>query len=191
VTTSTSTSTTTTTTETQTSTTTSTATRPPKEFYESPAQIAETIESIVPGCATYILEDESDVSQYPAADLSQPGATEFFGINEAESCFGLFPGLFILIYTSPQTRLHTTVTSAYFGCVLGWANQVQYIYGDTWAIDAPYVQDFPGEEVAQLTGGIFNTQPCESFMAAYSQVIGDDPPPPQTPADTLESLLGE
>jgi hypothetical protein len=172
-------------------TTTASATSPPTGSYESIIQLAETLESIAPDCARYVADGESDVSQYPAADLSQPGVTEFFGIDEVGSCFGLFPGLFIFVYTSQQSRLHTTVTSAYFGCVLEWADQIQYVYGDSWAIDAPYIQDFPGEEVAQLTGGTFNTQPCETFMAAYNEAIGDDPPPPQTTTDTLKSLLGE
>jgi hypothetical protein len=163
----------------------------PAESYESTVELAETLESVAPGCADSISGGEYDVSQYPAADLSQPGATEFFGIADAGSCFGLFPGLFLFIYNSDQARQHTTVTSAFFGCVLEWTDQVQYVYGSHWTIDAPYIQDFPGPEVARLTGGTFNSQPCELFMDAYTKTLGEAPPPPDTPSDLLISLLGE
>jgi hypothetical protein len=163
----------------------------PTGSYETTIQIAETIESIAPGCADSIADGESDVSQYPAADLTQSGVAELFGIVDSGSCFGLFPGLFLFIYTTPQTRLHTTTTSAWFGCALGWTDHIQYVYGANWAVDAPYFRDFPGGELARLTGGIYNSQSCESFMAAYSELLDDDPPPLQTPSETLQALLGE
>ena len=157
-------------------------------------ELAELVESVAPGCAEAIQDGQSNVTQYPAADLSQAEAAEFYGVVEAESCFGLFPGVFLLVFESPDSRVYTTVASAWLGCVLGWTDTVQYVYGPDWIIDAPYWEGFPGEDVAQLTQGIFNFRPCETFMDSYTQELGEDfiiDLTPVPPLDVLRTVLGE
>ena len=88
-------------------------------------------------------------------------------------------------------RLFTTVRSAWFACVLGWSDDVRYVYGSEWLIDAPYAEGLPGEDLAQLTDGTFVIQTCESFLTAYSAAIGVDPPMPDVDLDVVRSVLGE
>lgn len=185
------------TTSSTTSSTTTTTTLPPTTTVASlPAtEIAALIESVAPGCATTIETGQSDVTQYPAADLSQVEAAEYYGVVEAESCSGLFPSLFFLVFDSPESRVFTTFMSAGFGCVLGWTDTIQYVYGPNWVVDAPYWEGFPGEEVAQLTTGTFNFQTCDAFFSKpeTDQIFDEvtDGLPTRPDQSVMSSLLGE
>lgn len=171
------------------STTTSTSTTAPAPPPGPALELAELLEPLAGGCAESIANGEADVSQYPAADLTQPNAVRFYGIEDVASCFGLFPGIFILVFDSPDSRLYTTVASAWLGCSLSWTDGVRYVAGSEWAIDAPYWEEFPGEEVAQLTDGKFTTRSCEDFMDAYAQEIGEDFVMDLRPSVSLKTLL--
>lgn len=164
----------------------------------SATDLAESIEPVVSGCADAIAGGESDASQYPAADLSRSTSylvqvAEFYGVIEAAACFGLFPGVFMIVLDSSESRLYLSVASAWLGCGLGWIDSVQYVYGANWLVDAPYWEGFPGTEVAELTGGTSNFRTCEAFMDSYADELGDDfvMDVRPVPVEVLRTLLGE
>jgi hypothetical protein len=149
------------------------------------------IASSVPDCREAIISGESNLTTYPGGDLSLDNVAAGYGITESGACFGLFPAIYIITFTSPEAREFTTARSAWFACVLRWSDDVRYIYGPGWLIDAPYGQGLPGEDIAQLTDGTFVSQPCDTFLTRYAEAVGVDPPTPDLDITIARSVLGE